>query len=637
MQSLVNNTSARRHYAYGLFYVMMTLILVGCGQNLSGEPDIIGTIPATFPPAPHAITAPLIQQGAQIFANRCASCHGLNGEGDGELVQSGQIPFMGDFTDISATDGQSLQDWFSVITMGNLENGMPPWEQALTPEQRWAVALFSYTLPYTSEQISAGERLIADNPTLNTLLTPFIADQFVLLNTSDDALGDFIASTGGIIAEDDQQAIIAYARAQAINGLNTSTLPRNVTSNTVAQPSPPPPVVTEEVATSDPTSEATEEAQVAPTPVDLPLVSVSGNVSNGTADSVLPPDLEVALRIFDELINETTLTTTLDAEGNFTFDDVPLNSDWVYFATVDFQGERFGVQGDPTAEQMTFSMTVYEITNDPTVISIVGEVLQINNANNTLEILHAFQYRNDSDRLYVSGQNDEGDTTSLVVTLPVGAIIVRTDNDQRYIIPEDNSGLVDTNGVFPGTQHFISVVYLLPYFGDATIDYPASYDFDGPIRFLISDPEVELSGDLYENLGEQLLGEVNYQVYGTNLSLQAGDSIRYNIEGGGIETTSNDSGVVTSNNLVPILGIFLIVIGAMGAILLYLNRNSATASESNKDRLIDGLVRQIAELDAKHEDGDINHDLYHQRRKQLKSRLDALMDGTDTPDEVEED
>lgn len=630
----VNRFSARRLHASGLFYVILTLILIGCGSNLSGEPEIVATIAPTQPPAPHAIPAPIIQQGAQLFANRCSSCHGLNGQGDGELVQSGQIPFMGDFTQVDATDGQTLQDWFRIITEGNINNGMPPWSDALTPEERWAVTLFSYTLPYTSMQISTGETLVADNPTLNTLLTPFMDDQFVLLNTSDDALREFI-TTNGTFSESDQQAIIAYARAQAINGLDTASLPLNVASNTVAQPSPPPPVITEEVA-SDNTIESTQ-AQVDPTPIDLPLVSMSGTITNGTAGSELPIGLEVTLRIFDELINETTLTTTINADGNFTFNDVPLNTDWVYFATVEFQGERFGVQADPNTPETPLAMTIYEITNDPSVITLVGEVVQINNVNNTLEILHAFQYRNDSDKLFVSGQNEDGNTTSLVVTLPVGAIIVRTDNDQRYIIPDDNSGLVDTSGVFPGNQHFISVVYLLPYFGDATIDYPTTYQFDGPIRFLISDPAIELSGDLYERLEDQPLGEVNYEVYGTNLSLQAGDSIRYTLEGGGIETTSSDSDVVTSNNLIPIIGIFLIAVGAMGAFLLYLNRNSVQTSTSNRDRLIDGLVSQIAELDAQHDAGDINHDLYHQRRKQLQSRLDALMDGTVDPDVSEEE
>jgi hypothetical protein len=45
------------------------------------------------------------------------------------------------------------------------------------------------------------------------------------------------------------------------------------------------------------------------------------------------------------------------------------------------------------------------------------------------------------------------------------------------------------------------------------------------------------------------------------------------------------------------------------------------------------VVRQIAELDAEHEAGHINHDVYQRRRTQLKARLAELIDQND-PDEV---
>jgi hypothetical protein len=41
--------------------------------------------------------------------------------------------------------------------------------------------------------------------------------------------------------------------------------------------------------------------------------------------------------------------------------------------------------------------------------------------------------------------------------------------------------------------------------------------------------------------------------------------------------------------------------------------------------LIDGLIRQIAELDTQHDAGQINHDLYQQQRAILKARLTELM------------
>ena len=42
---------------------------------------------------------PDIAAGAQIFAQNCVRCHGAGGEGNGELVKSGQVPPPLSFTD----------------------------------------------------------------------------------------------------------------------------------------------------------------------------------------------------------------------------------------------------------------------------------------------------------------------------------------------------------------------------------------------------------------------------------------------------------------------------------------------------------------------------------------------------------
>ena len=40
---------------------------------------------------------------------------------------------------------------------------------------------------------------------------------------------------------------------------------------------------------------------------------------------------------------------------------------------------------------------------------------------------------------------------------------------------------------------------------------------------------------------------------------------------------------------------------------------------------IDSLAKQIAQLDDEHDRGQINHDLYHHRRRELKAKLAELM------------
>ena len=623
--------TARRYFVYGLFWLTcLSLILVGC-SNLSGEPEIVATIAPTItpPPAqPHAIDSAVIETGALIFSQRCTSCHGVDADGNGDLVRSSQIPAPPSFREHSTVADISPQEWFTIITLGRIDNMMPPWADALTLEERWAVAMYTYTLSYTSDQISAGEELLTANPELATALTPLIADQETLTSTSDSDLAQLVTD----LPASDQQAVVAYLRAQSLVELNVLDVPVDTTVAQV-QETPVSPSATEEVTNAETT------AQAQPTiSADLPTLTLTGSITNGTPDSAVPVDLEVTLRIFDEEFNERNFTTTITADNTFTFDDIPVNENWIYFATTEFDGSRFGINTEPNIEGMDFPIVIYEVTNDPSVINITGEVLQIGNANNSgaLEVLHVIRYRNSSDQMYISGEGEDGLQTSILMTLPVGAIIVRTDNQNRYIIPDDNSGLVDTFGVFPGDSHIITVNYLVPYIGVAIIEYPTTYDYNGTLRILINDPELTITGELASYTGEEILGENIYQSYGSDLTLTAGESIAFSIEGGGVPTSTDDNNVVTSNNLIPVIGAFLVILGIFGAMLIYLNRNNtnSTPTDSKKDRLIDGLVHQISELDAEHDAGDINHDVYHARRKELKNRLSKLIDGDS---DIEED
>ena len=130
---------------------LFTLLFSACG-SLSTEPEII----ATIPPEPTNIPLEAIEtinledvdlrSGAQIFAENCTACHGITGQGDGELVQSDQIENIPNFTDPSAIEGQTIEDYFEIITNGRLDTLMPPWGNALNNDERWAVAWFVYTL-----------------------------------------------------------------------------------------------------------------------------------------------------------------------------------------------------------------------------------------------------------------------------------------------------------------------------------------------------------------------------------------------------------------------------------------------------------------------------------------------------------
>ncbi|HKS75311.1 MAG TPA: PQQ-dependent sugar dehydrogenase [Terriglobales bacterium] len=79
---------------------------------------------------PEAATA-----GGKLFAAKCASCHGQNGRG------MGNVPSLAKGAAQSANDGEVF--WY--VTNGDVKNGMPSWA-ALPANQRWQIVTYVKTL-----------------------------------------------------------------------------------------------------------------------------------------------------------------------------------------------------------------------------------------------------------------------------------------------------------------------------------------------------------------------------------------------------------------------------------------------------------------------------------------------------------
>ncbi|MCU0464447.1 MAG: c-type cytochrome [Anaerolineae bacterium] len=178
------------------------LLMVGC-TGLSGEPRVVATIPPV--PTRVPVTDPLAQ-GEAIFAERCASCHGIGGRGDGELVTSGQLASVPDMTARSAD--VTLDDYYTIITEGRIENMMPPWEGALTEAERRAVAAYAYSLatsgaPLTEETTpvpAALETITVEGVLENGTAGASVPDDLVLTLYVLTMAGETVATEEGVSA-----------------------------------------------------------------------------------------------------------------------------------------------------------------------------------------------------------------------------------------------------------------------------------------------------------------------------------------------------------------------------------------------------------------------------------------------------
>ena len=88
---------------------------------------------------------PSLARGAAVYQQNCAGCHGTLGTGDGPLAK-GLEPPPANLTDRSALRDQSPLDYYRRITIGVVGTAMPAFETRLSPEDRWAAAVYATLL-----------------------------------------------------------------------------------------------------------------------------------------------------------------------------------------------------------------------------------------------------------------------------------------------------------------------------------------------------------------------------------------------------------------------------------------------------------------------------------------------------------
>jgi mono/diheme cytochrome c family protein len=548
-------------------------------------------------------------------------------------VLSGEVVNAGSFRVRDSAAGQRPLDWYATITQGRLERLMPPWRNELSDAARWAAAMYTYTLHYDPAQIVRGRELYAthcaechgisglgDGERADELggFTSDLTDLEAMLTLSDDNLytvitegqGEDMQGFADTLSEAERLDVVTYVRTLSLSN-----------ADAIAQQPLTPPAETAEVN----------------------AVSTNGTVrtqvTNGTAGGSVPANLPITLVYFDQSLQQTRLEATTDADGRVTFTDVPLSAAYRYAVALDYRERTFVSQlavPDGIASSLEIPITVYELTEDPAVMTITGMVAQVNAIGDSLEITQVFTLRNGSDRAYTTTQTTpDGRFVSLVMALPPGAVVVGfPDGEERYVVTQDQYSILDTLPILPGDEHVVAVVYIIPYSNGAIIDQPVNYAFSGPVRVLVQPLTLQVQSQQLVPTGIETIGQSQseWQGYGATLSLAAAESLRFDLSGEAQSAgTRGSQGVVTSNNLLP-----LIICGVVAEIALVAGlyawyrqrkrRRAAGLSSPRRDRqLMDGLIRQIAELDAEFERGEMDPKVYENQRNTLKARLAELM------------
>ncbi len=557
---------------------LLAVALSGCA-GLSGEPDIVATV---MPPAAASVTQPGAWQpnldiGARIFAERCTDCHGESGDGQGELVLAGSVGRPLDMTDHAAVSLKSPLIYYEVITEGRLDKLMPPWGEVLTEAERWDVALYSYSLSYADALLAAGESIWTETCAgceMPALIAPVYSDAEYGAQLNAERFG-------GALTTHEIGALVAYLRIKSL--------------------------------------ESAENSEA------LPLGNISGRVAHGSAGSVVPADTTVQLQYGNSELGFSLAETSLDADLSFSFDGIPLRETFKYVVSAVYQGRLFSRQF-AAAPATDVTIELFDVTDDPAVLKISRidlfvDAIELADLGRGLHVSQLIGFENNSDRIFTSGRGfDDGREAVLLLQFPRGARVMSGDQNGRYVVIKDMENIpdsvIDTLPVPPGDSHQVLMEYFLPYDGKARIEQSFIYSIDAGISVRLLD-KLSVDSDLLPLERAEGAGE-EFPLYTGRL--RADDELELRLEISG-DPNSNDSNmIVTQQNLLSLL------VGAGGIIIALVAGYSLTRRRrDNGAEKIDKLVAELARLDDDHDQGRINHDLYHRQRRELKASLAELM------------
>jgi high-affinity iron transporter len=166
---------------------------------------------AAYPVPVAPSQAPDLVRGAAIYSEHCASCHGVQGRGDGEAAVNMDPPPIA-FTDQERARERSLFSLFEVVSQGLADTAMVSYQDVLSEDDRWSVAFYASTLSGTPEVRAQGETLWQGDAALRARLPNL------------EALARTIESVFATeVGADQARAVLAYLRTnpQAL-GQNTA-------------------------------------------------------------------------------------------------------------------------------------------------------------------------------------------------------------------------------------------------------------------------------------------------------------------------------------------------------------------------------------------------------------------------------
>jgi mono/diheme cytochrome c family protein len=480
-------------------------------------------------------------------------------------------------------------------------------------------------------------------------------------------------------------ALVAYARSLSLGGLGALPMTRSA-PDAAAAGAAAAMDTTDAASQAEATAEATEEA-TSEVLTTITLGGTVTNASDGGALAAgVPVVLHIIQQHSDAgTFSEEIIETTSGDDGTFVFADAPLFPERIYLVTAESDGGMFSGTpqfGADLSAEVPLDVAIYEFTQDPGVITVNRIITQMERLGDSVQVLQVFGFTNSADRVFGTSQiNADGglDQTSVSIQIPEGAVLTPTqDIGQRLTVSEDGRTITDTRAVFPNADHSFMIAYEMPIGDTLLIELALDYALEGDVEMLA----IGVEPVNFDILREETFGSVTLPVYGqAGVSQPAGEPLQIEVQRAEVDPALlEETGAEQIEPLVqptssaidvPLVAGILLGLGGLlligGAFVYWRNsrqggvdgpddapdapeadkpkRSDALATpEADKSKRSDApvsdpvataasdveekklqLIRQIAELDARFEAGDIARQDYETLRGLLKERLADVM------------
>jgi mono/diheme cytochrome c family protein len=644
------------------FVILLGLAVLLTACSLASD---ITPPPGSELPAPQAtrpisvspvfpIVPPDLTNGAKIYNDECAQCHGVKGMGDGPQALQLSVPVAAlGLSDFSRQFTPA--EWYTIVKQGNLERFMPAFAN-LSDRQLWDVVAYAMSLSAPQELVTQGKTLYQENcaachglsgkgdgieATKLTNQPADFSDQSFMAKTSAASLFGTITNGrtpdmpafSGTLDENERWALVAYLRSLTYitSQSSSSAYPAPGTESTSQNAYPAPTEDPAPVETLPPILSITQEISTTATftgSVSITLINGSG------ADA--PNDATVNLYGFDSMQNTYSETLTTGVDGIYKFNDVLMPAERVFLAGVEYASGTYGsdiITVDPTTPDLNLQVTVYDSTTDTSSLTTdrAHIFFDFTDPNNP-QVIEVFIVSNPT-KLAVVSATEGGPVVTY--PLPEGYTNLQFQNGElgdRFI--EVPQGFADTLTVNPGVGDYqVIFAFQLPY--NRKLEFTQTMFLPtSAVVVMVPDNGTKVVSDQLVDGGVRDFNGSTYQMYNAS-SLLAGSALEFTLSGSPEKSATSFLSTGTMTNLAIGLAVFGIALVVSGLWVYRRNQKKAAQLGSfessdvsdpglDTDTIPDDeetLMDAIIVLDDQYKAGNLPEEPYLERRAALKDKL----------------